>query len=507
MQKTMLIIFLLIFSLPLTVFSATEYNLVSFSSSNLVYDTHDHQIMAVDLDNNNENTYLLVPKTKNTQDLILKNKNNQIIWQTKPYELFRGEVFATLGNKNSEKIIITAPGAEAGPEVRIFDTQGNLEGRFFAFDKNFRGGLRITVADIDNDNIDEIICAKGISGEPEVRIYNLYGSLIKSFLAYSNNFTGGFDVVAADVNGDGQIEIVTAAGFGGGPHVRIFNSKGNVLYQFFAYDKNFTGGVNVMAVDEKNDGKAEIFTLPQRGGGPHLRVFDYLGNVKYQSFCLPENTREQFYFSYDYINNDLIIDSGPKISKTEITVPFYRQEKNLSCEAASLRMLLASKGVYLTEEQILQKIPQAYPLEYKNGVWADPNEGFVGDINGSQYRKTGYGVYWEPINNAAKHWVQTDDFSNWTFNKLIEQLLINNAVVIWGSFDSNPRDISWRTPDNRYIKAYTGEHTFVVTGFEGNPLNPSSIITLDSLSGRRVFSKQSFLNNWRLFNNSGVQIK
>jgi len=40
---------------------------------------------------------------------------------------------------------------------------------------------------------------------------------------------------AAVVNGDGKAEVVTGAGGGGGPNVKIFSPAGDVLSSFFAY--------------------------------------------------------------------------------------------------------------------------------------------------------------------------------------------------------------------------------------------------------------------------------
>src|SRR5262245_45891629 len=58
---------------------------------------------------------------------------------------------------------------------------------------------------------------------PEVHVYNADGSLRDSFLAFSEDFTGGVRVAVADVNGDGVPDVVTAAGPGGGPHVKVFD--------------------------------------------------------------------------------------------------------------------------------------------------------------------------------------------------------------------------------------------------------------------------------------------
>jgi FG-GAP repeat len=60
-------------------------------------------------------------------------------------------------------------------------------------------------------------------------------------------------VAALDVNGDGRADIITGAGPGGGPHVRIFDGltglqlQANTNDSFYAYDALFSGGVYVGA--------------------------------------------------------------------------------------------------------------------------------------------------------------------------------------------------------------------------------------------------------------------
>src|SRR5207248_1193706 len=67
------------------------------------------------------------------------------------------------------------------------------------------------------------------------------------------------------------IEIVAGAGPGGGPHVKVFDAEtGDVLESFFAYDAAFAGGVRVAAglgVDIRPD----IITAAGPGGGPHVK--------------------------------------------------------------------------------------------------------------------------------------------------------------------------------------------------------------------------------------------
>jgi hypothetical protein len=79
------------------------------------------------------------------------------------------------------------------------------------------------------------------------KVFNTDGSQAFDFLAYLANFTGGVRVATADVNGDGADDIITGAGPGGGPHVRVFSAAtaGLELRSSFPFDTMFTGGVFV----------------------------------------------------------------------------------------------------------------------------------------------------------------------------------------------------------------------------------------------------------------------
>src|SRR5262245_10983711 len=63
-------------------------------------------------------------------------------------------------------------------------------------------------------------------------------------------FFGGVRVASADVTGDSVPDIVTAAGPGGGPHVRVMNGATGVESTgFYAFDESFRGGAFVAAGD------------------------------------------------------------------------------------------------------------------------------------------------------------------------------------------------------------------------------------------------------------------
>ena len=68
---------------------------------------------------------------------------------------------------------------------------------------------------------------------------------------------------------------VTGADAGGGPHVKVFDaSTSELLFEFMAYNQLFTGGVRVAVGDVNGDGPDDIITGAGPGGGPHVRVFD-----------------------------------------------------------------------------------------------------------------------------------------------------------------------------------------------------------------------------------------
>ncbi len=172
--------------------------------------------------------------------------------------------------------IITGAGPGGGPHVLVFSGQTlGILASFFAYDVDFTGGVHVAAGDVTGDGLADIITGAGPGGGPHVQVFRGTDlTVIASFMAYDVSLFGGVTVAAADFNGDGHTDIVTGAGAGGGPHVKVFNSQnGDLLASFFAYDATFAGGVFVATGDLNGDGQADIITGPGFGGGPHVKVF------------------------------------------------------------------------------------------------------------------------------------------------------------------------------------------------------------------------------------------
>jgi autotransporter-associated beta strand protein len=177
-----------------------------------------------------------------------------------------------------------AEGSGGQPRVDVYDSNGHLSFSFLAYDAGFTGGVRVATGDVNGDGWDDIVTAAGAGGGPHIKVFDgTNQALLQSFLAYSPSFTGGVFVAAGDVNHDGFADIVTGAGTGGGPHVEVFSGANlGLLKSFFAYAANFTGGVRVAAADVNGDRFADIVTGAGNGGGPHVEVFSgaNLGLIK-----------------------------------------------------------------------------------------------------------------------------------------------------------------------------------------------------------------------------------
>jgi matrixin/VCBS repeat protein/FG-GAP repeat protein len=195
-------------------------------------------------------------------------------------------VFVATGelDGSGQSAIVTGEGPGGVPQVRSFRGDGTpLSPSFMAFDPAFRGGVRVASCDLDGDGRAEIITAAGPGGGPHVRAWRLGdggATELFGFYAYAATFAGGVFVACGDLDGDGRAEIVTGSDAGGPPSVRVWKVHGTPpeltvtqVIEFEPYHSAFRGGVRVAVADVDGDGRAEVITGAGPGGGPHVRVF------------------------------------------------------------------------------------------------------------------------------------------------------------------------------------------------------------------------------------------
>ncbi|MDB5313555.1 MAG: repeat protein [Gemmataceae bacterium] len=180
---------------------------------------------------------------------------------------------------------------------------------------DFHGPVSIATADVNHDSVPDLIIAAGVGGGPRVRVVDgKTGGEIANFFAYEPTFRGGVNIAVADLYGNGATEIVTGAGVGGGPAVGVFNAQtGQMINQFFAYDPSFTGGVSVAAANLSAIGGAEIITGAGAGGGPVIKVFDRTGDVLFSTFAAPPTARSgvRVAAAVDTADNAVVVTADP----------------------------------------------------------------------------------------------------------------------------------------------------------------------------------------------------
>lgn len=206
--------------------------------------------------------------------------------------------------------IVTANGSGLPPEVALRRMNGEVLSSFLAYGSTFLGGVTAQLADVDGDGNFEIVTVPGPGGGPHVRIWSLGGKLKSEFFAYETAYRGGVALALADVDGDGNPDIITAPTGARAPEVRVFSATGVRKANFLAYASGFRGGVRIAAGDMDGDGIPEIVTVPASGGGPHVRVFSGMGLPVSSFFADRSDLRTGFLVAVGDVNGDGRDDIG-----------------------------------------------------------------------------------------------------------------------------------------------------------------------------------------------------
>lgn len=196
-------------------------------------------------------------------------------------------------------------------------------------------GSSLDTGDIDGDGAEEIIVGSPPGIPPKVTIFELDGSIVRSFQPFGSGMAAGLNVAVGNLTGSGM-EIIVVPRRGAGPHILRFNSQGRLLSPgFFAYSERFHGGVNLAAGDVNGDGKDEIITGAGPGGGPHVKALSKDGLLVAQ--ILPEQAfpGEQFFggvvvgaIDYDNDGRDefVIAPQSQRVADVKVYEPFSRTQ-------------------------------------------------------------------------------------------------------------------------------------------------------------------------------------
>lgn len=168
-----------------------------------------------------------------------------------------------------------------------------------------------------------------------------------------------------------------------------------------------------------------------------------------------------------------------------LDVPLFSQNEQFTCNIASLRMLLAYRGVDVSESDIRE-------ITGTNGSRGsgNPHLGFTQN----------YGTYWEPIEKAAHAYRTTKLYQNPSLDMLLLEVRNRNPVMVWGQNGwSDPHEVSWTATDGTFIYAINGMHSYIVKGYVGDSDNPTQILVNDPWRGDTELTTKEFLRRFTYF--------
>ncbi|MDD2646743.1 MAG: S8 family serine peptidase [Patescibacteria group bacterium] len=124
-----------------------------------------------------------------------------------------------------------------------------------------------------------IVTAAGPGGGPHVRVMKSNGLPVSGFMAYDSKFRGGVKIATGDVDGDNQEEIITVPATLGSAQVKIFDINGNIKGSFLAI-KNYNKGLNLASCDLDGDQLFEIIASPNGRADPYIYIFNGQGRLQ-----------------------------------------------------------------------------------------------------------------------------------------------------------------------------------------------------------------------------------
>jgi hypothetical protein len=203
-----------------------------------------------------------------------------------PFPGFTGTIRTTVADFNDDGVpdyaFVTGSGTAA--EVRIINgvTGANILAPTPIFG-GFTGGAFVTAGDLNRDGKADLVVSEDRGGKPLIDVYQIVNShlqLVTSFLAFGSTMNAGVRITMGDVNDDGIPDLVVGAGPGSTPWVEIYNgadlAKGKAVLltpAFLAFPITVTTGLNVAVGDLNGDGYADVIVSQDAGGSSLVRIW------------------------------------------------------------------------------------------------------------------------------------------------------------------------------------------------------------------------------------------
>lgn len=160
-------------------------------------------------------------------------------------------VAGTSTDRQSARLLIT--GEKAGTGIRVVSTKGVRQAFWRPFGTSIDGGVQAT--GIRRFGKETLVASTASSRGATIRWTTLSGDRILSVKAFSNH-TQGLTLTSADLDGDGNDEVIVAKN--SGSFLTAFDTAGKRLWQTQPLGKSWRGAWSLTRFDSNNDGRDEI---------------------------------------------------------------------------------------------------------------------------------------------------------------------------------------------------------------------------------------------------------
>ena len=230
--------------------------------------------------------------------------------------------------------------------VRFAD--GTVLGGFTPFPG--ASGVNVAAADVTGDGTPDVVVGAGAGVASQVTVFDGKSNApLFTLQAFGGNFLGGVNVSAGDVTGDAKADIVVAAGLSGGPRVQVFDgATQKVVQNFFAYDSAQRNGARTVAADGNGDGTLDILTADGPGQAAQLKGFDARTLAALSLIPLsglPAGT------GYDTTAPTATISSSASVTTKDSPIPFTATF-NEGVNGFSIAGLTATNGTILSFNRV-----------------------------------------------------------------------------------------------------------------------------------------------------------
>ncbi len=226
-----------------------------------------------------------------SQQVNVYNPDGSLVFSFNPFTASEapGGVRVAMMDVTGDNVpdLVAGAGPGAQPLVRVIDgLSQEMVTTFNAFpqDSSFTGGVHVAAGDLNNDGVGDIIVSPDQGGGPITAIYSGgdFTELRRFFGIEDPSFRGGARSTLGDINADGVLDVIVAAGFRGGPRVAIYDGSqvlanngqpAKIVPDFFVFEQSLRDGSFVSSGDINGDGVDDLITGGGPGGGPRVRIF------------------------------------------------------------------------------------------------------------------------------------------------------------------------------------------------------------------------------------------